>query len=68
MVHLAIPRARLAGCCQWNAAGCYLIRTNSNPDEYAVAVMEKALDSNGYEGQYIFQTYGTSELGGKLMA
>lgn len=30
--------------------------------------MENALDSNGYEGQYIFQTYGTSELGGKLMA
>ena len=23
-----------------------------------------ALDENGYEGQYIFQSFGTSELGG----
>lgn len=25
--------------------------------------MKNALDGNGYEGKYIFQTYGTSELG-----
>ncbi len=30
--------------------------------------MENALDNNGYEGQYMFQTFGTSELGGKLLA
>ena len=30
--------------------------------------MKSALDGNGYEGQYIFQTFGTSELGGKLLA
>lgn len=34
----------------------------------AAAAMKSALDGNGYEGQYIFQTFGTSELGGKLLA
>ena len=36
----------------------------SNADEEAITAMENALDSNGYEGQYVFQTFGTSELGG----
>ena len=40
----------------------------SNADEEAIAAMQNALDNNGYKGQYIFQTYGTSELGGKLLA
>lgn len=40
----------------------------SNADDEAVEVMKAALDQNGFEGQYIFQTFGTSELGGKLMA
>lgn len=40
----------------------------SNADEEAVKAMENALDNNGYKGKYIFQTYGTSELGGKLLA
>lgn len=30
--------------------------------------MKHALDNNGFEGKYIFQGYGTSELGGKLLA
>ena len=30
--------------------------------------MKHTLDDNGYEGQYVFQTFGTSELGGKLLA
>ena len=30
--------------------------------------MKAALDENGYKGQYILQTFGTSELGGKLLA
>ncbi len=29
---------------------------------------ENALDGNGYEGKYMFQTFGTAELGGKLLA
>lgn len=40
----------------------------SNADDEAVEAMKNALDGNGYEGQYIFQTFGTSELGGKLLA
>lgn len=40
----------------------------SNADDEAVEAIKAALDENGYEGQYIFQTFGTSELGGKLLA
>ena len=40
----------------------------SNADEEAITAMENALDAGGYEGQYMFQTFGTSELGGKLLA
>lgn len=40
----------------------------SNADDEAVAAMKNALDKNGFEGEYIFQTFGTSELGGKLLA
>ena len=30
--------------------------------------MKTALDKNGFEGKYIMQSFGTSELGGKLAA
>ena len=40
----------------------------SNADDEAVECMKHALDENGYKGQYILQTFGTSELGGKLLA
>lgn len=40
----------------------------SNPDDEAITAMSNALDANGYEGRYIFETFGTSELGGKLLA
>ena len=40
----------------------------SNADEEAIESMEHALDDNGFEGQYTIQTFGTSELGGKLLA
>ena len=40
----------------------------SNADDEAVEVMKATLDANGYEGQYVFQSFGTSELGGKLLA
>lgn len=40
----------------------------SNADDEAVEAMKHALDGNGYEGKYMFQTFGTSELGGKLLA
>lgn len=40
----------------------------SNADDEAVQVIKDTLDKNGYEGQYLIQTFGTSELGGKIMA
>ena len=40
----------------------------TNGDEEAVAAMETSLKNAGYEGQYLVQSMGTSELGGKLMA
>lgn len=40
----------------------------SNADDEAVTAMKNALDKNGFKDQYIMQTFGTSELGGKLLA
>lgn len=40
----------------------------SNADDEAITAMKNALDHNGYKDQYIFQSFGTSELGGKLLA
>ena len=40
----------------------------SNADDEAVAAMTDTLNDNGYEGKFIFQSFGTSELGGKLLA
>ncbi|MFS3931022.1 extracellular solute-binding protein [Bacillus sp. 1780r2a1] len=40
----------------------------SNGDEEAIQAMETSLNNAGYEGQYVIQSLGTSELGGKLMA
>lgn len=40
----------------------------SNADDEAVEVMKETLDANGYEGQYVIQSFGTSELGGKMLA
>lgn len=40
----------------------------SNADDEAITAMKNALNSNGYEGKYIVQGFGTSELGGKLLA
>ncbi len=40
----------------------------SNADDEAIECMKQTLDENGYKDQYMFQTFGTSELGGKLLA
>lgn len=40
----------------------------SNADEEVVIAMTNALNENGYKGKYIIQSFGTSELGGKLLA
>lgn len=39
-----------------------------NSDDEALEVMKQTLDDNGYEGKYTFSTFGTSELGGKMLA
>ncbi|MBU3189504.1 extracellular solute-binding protein [Clostridium bowmanii] len=52
--------------CSPSSAKKVVIYTNA--DEEAVASMKKSLDTSGYEGKYVLQTQGTSELGGKLMA
>ena len=43
-----------------------VIYTNADPE--AQDAFKHALDSNGFEGKYVMQAFGTSELGGKLMA
>ena len=40
----------------------------TNADDEAIEAMKHALDANGYEGEYLMQSFGTSELGGKLLA
>lgn len=54
----------LAGC----SSSANQVVIYSNADDEAVMAMKNALDNNGFEGEYIFQTFGTSELGGKLLA
>lgn len=43
-----------------------VIYTNADPE--AQDAFKHALDNNGFEGKYVMQSFGTSELGGKLMA
>ena len=57
-----------AGITGGNPSGGEQVVIYSNADDEAVQAMKNALDENGYAGQYIFQTFGTSELGGKLLA
>lgn len=40
----------------------------TNADKEATDAIQKTLNESGYEGKYVLQTLGTSELGGKLMA
>lgn len=54
--------------CAGKAADNKQVVIYSNADDEAITAMKNALDANGYEGQYLIQTFGTSELGGKLLA
>lgn len=65
---LTLSLSLLAGCCGGSGSGDDQIVIYSNADEEAITAMENALNAGGYEGKYIVQTYGTSELGGKLLA
>ncbi|MDH3069163.1 extracellular solute-binding protein [Akkermansia sp. N21169] len=40
----------------------------SNADDEAIAAMGQALDKAGYKDKYMFTTFSTSELGGKVIA
>ena len=40
----------------------------TNADEEPVQIIKDVLDSNGFENQYLLQSFGTSELSGKLWA
>ncbi len=64
---LALSTVMLGGCGKNGSANDQVV-IYSNADDEAVDAMKAALDNNGYNGQYIFQTFGTSELGGKLLA
>lgn len=55
----------LVGCGN-KAAQKVIIYTNA--DDEAVKAFESSLNSAGYEGKYVLQSLGTSELGGKLLA
>ena len=63
---VAVTGFGLTGCGAGSSEDQVIIY--SNADEEAITAMENALDKNGYEGKYMFQTFGTSELGGKLLA
>ncbi|ASV69613.1 extracellular solute-binding protein [Cytobacillus kochii] len=59
----------LAGCGGEAASGdSNQVVILSNGDEEAVNVMEETLNDAGFEGDYLIQSLGTSELGGKLLA
>ena len=67
----AVMTCTAAGCGssgEGDTAGGEEVVIYSNADDEAVEAMKKTLDENGYEGKYLFQTFGTSELGGKVMA
>ena len=58
----------LTGCGSKEASSAEKVILYTNADDEAIAAMQNALDSNGYKDKYIVQTFGTSELGGKLLA
>lgn len=58
----------LTGCGSKEDSSDEKVILYTNADDEAIAAMQNALDSNGYEDKYIVQTFGTSELGGKLLA
>ena len=65
MMTAALAASVLSGCGSGSEKQVVIY---SNADDEAVEAMKETLDANGYEGKYLFQTFGTSELGGKLLA
>lgn len=72
MIYALLVGAMTVGCCT-AMTGCSTEKESqviiySNADDEAVESMKSTLDANGYEGKYVFQSFGTSELGGKMLA
>lgn len=63
---LAVSAFGLYGCSS-DASKDEKVFIYSNAYDEAVAVMKAALDENGFKDEYLFQTFGTSELGCKLL-
>ncbi|WP_195267878.1 extracellular solute-binding protein [Eubacterium sp. 1001713B170207_170306_E7] len=63
---IAATALTAAGCSTASADNRVVIY--SNADDEALTAMENALTTGGYEGQYIIQSFATSELGGRMMA
>ena len=57
-----------AGCSGSSGSGDREVVIYTNADDEAIEAMKSTLDENGYEGKYLMQSFGTSELGGKLLA
>ncbi|MDD7363312.1 MAG: extracellular solute-binding protein [Firmicutes bacterium] len=51
-----------------NGASSSQVVIYCNSDDEAIEAMKKTLDDSGYKGKYAIQTFGTTELGGKLLA
>ena len=58
----------LTGCGSKEASSDEKVILYTNADDEAIVAMQNALDGNGNKDKYIVQTFGTSELGGKLLA
>lgn len=58
----------LAACSGGSANSNDQIIIYSNADDEAIEVMQNTLNDKGFKGEYIIQSVGTSELGGKLLA
>ncbi|MEK4701727.1 extracellular solute-binding protein [Solibacillus sp. FSL R7-0668] len=58
----------LAACGSSSANSNDQVIIYSNADDEAIEVMQNTLNEKGFEGEYIIQSVGTSELGGKLLA
>lgn len=58
----------VAACSSGSANSNDQVIIYSNADDEAIEVMQNTLNDKGFKGEYIIQSVGTSELGGKLLA
>lgn len=65
---MSVAVVALGACGGAEAGSSEQVIIYSNADDEAVEVMESTLDDKGYKGKYVIQSFGTSELGGKMMA